>query len=157
MPYIHIPFCPTAAFPMAKWEENNCCTHCSRATTHNAIRILAPFPPCWGYFLSFSFACLTQAQHKKGYKGCRLDWSLEQSPSFLFCETANTSSNDLHKNKAPPSVVQSELLKISSYFLSSCSLLSQAASSCLSQTSTYASVSFEQNRFSCLRAYIHEM
>lgn len=124
-----------------------------------AIRILAPFPPCWGDFLSFSFACLTQAQHKKGYKGCLLDWSLEQSPSSLFCETANTSSNDLHKNKAPPpSVVQSELLKISSYFLFI--FLFSAESSCLQlsiQSSTYASVSFEQNRFSCLHAYIHEM
>lgn len=158
-PHIYNSFIPTAALPMVRLEENICPTHCTH-TAHRAFRILAPFSSQPSLLLSFPFACLTPAQHKKVHKGCLPDWSVQQSPSSLLCETANTSSKDLRRNKALHHCFNLNYLKCCFFFiiyLSCCSLLSQVASSYLLQSLTYTQASFEQNKFSCLDAYIHEI
>lgn len=82
-----------------------------------------------------------------------------QSPHFLFCETDNISSKDLHKNKASPfSEFQTELLKISSYFLFI--LLFSAESICLQLPIPKLNVCpslLWRKHFFCLHSYIHKM
>lgn len=115
-PHIYNSFIPTAALPMVRLEENICPTHCTH-TAHRAFRILAPFSSQPSLLLSFPFACLTPAQHKKVHKGCLPDWSVQQSPSSLLCETANTSSKDLRRNKALHHCFNLNYLKCCFFFL----------------------------------------
>lgn len=157
-PYVHNPFCPTAALPTARLEENICPTRCSH-TAHKAFKILAPFSSQPSLLLSFSFACLTPAQHKKVYKGCLFDWSVQQSPSSSYVRLPTLLQRTCTEIK-PFIILSIWIIKNVAFFffyLSCCSLLSQAASSYLLQSLTYTQASFEWKRFSCLDAYIHEI